>query len=699
MRSQSAARKIGGKSQPIRVCFAALLALCGWALLNVIVSPHIALAEAQIQTGTTPTHAFLQIGNQVLLDRPGFHLSKPQRSPDGHWLAVTMVPIGTGTATLAETYLFATSAGQLLARLNGHSPMWSADSRQLQLENTQGSFVYYVTEQRLEQQSIYPRQLDEVLVAAGSLAPPTYPQTIRVAHHPSNGCRSVSAWQVDTISFEEYVARVLPAEVPASWPAAALEAMAVAARTYAWQQILAGRSEYDVTDWANFQMMCDEHYPSTDAAVATTVGQYLTAKDGAPGFPISAMYSAENGHPTLTNPNVTYLQAVPDLFSIGRERWGHGYGLSQWGAYRRARAGQNYRQILAHYYSRVYLQNGLNPGQVVGGLVGWLPQTGLATDGLSLRSLVPADVPVQLIITASAGLTAPVTFLGDEAIWRAASPLAENTQVTAQLWVQAQLADQLSLTIDRSAPPTPLLQTPEQLTQPLLAVTLPTLADGEYMLRAQAADLAGNVRTLRYPLRIDTMPPTMVIQTTGLAVNRWYSEPVTVALAATDNASGVAQIVYELLSPPATAQPAAQPYTRPMTLTTGGVHAITYWAVDQAGNVATRDTLTVALDLAAPVVLLNQFLLRANVTRVGWQITDDGTGVAEVEMQVQQGDGTWQAAPWDFVTDTVADITLDPERAMKVRARARDHFGRTSEWVTIELWHAAAWLYLPIVQQ
>ncbi len=292
--------------------------LCGWVLLYALLTPQAARAETQIQTGDTPIHAWLQLDDQVLLDRPGFHLSTPQLSPDGRWLAVTVVPIGAGTAAWAETYVFAisdsASAGDPVAQLNGHSPRWSADSRAVEIENADGIFAYQVAEQQLIQRSVQTQEPVAAVAATAAHLSLAYPTTIRVAHHPSNGCRSVAEWQVETIPFEEYVARVLPAEVPASWPAAALEAMAVAARGYAWNQILAGRSNYDVTDWANFQMMCDARYPSTDAAVNTTAGQYLTAQGG---VPISAMYSAENGHPTLTNPNVTYLQAVPDLFSLG----------------------------------------------------------------------------------------------------------------------------------------------------------------------------------------------------------------------------------------------------------------------------------------------------------------------------------------------------------------------------------------------
>ena len=43
------------------------------------------------------------------------------------------------------------------------------------------------------------------------------------------------------------------------------------------------------------------------------------------------------------------VTGISELVVSGRG-FGHGMGLSQWGAERRARAGQGYRQILAFYY-------------------------------------------------------------------------------------------------------------------------------------------------------------------------------------------------------------------------------------------------------------------------------------------------------------------------------------------------------------
>lgn len=46
----------------------------------------------------------------------------------------------------------------------------------------------------------------------------------------------------------------------------------------------------------------------------------------------------------------TQSQRLPVAFQIKGKGFGHGVGLSQWGAYNLARQGYNYQQILTHYY-------------------------------------------------------------------------------------------------------------------------------------------------------------------------------------------------------------------------------------------------------------------------------------------------------------------------------------------------------------
>src|SRR4029077_1131748 len=43
------------------------------------------------------------------------------------------------------------------------------------------------------------------------------------------------------------------------------------------------------------------------------------------------------------------------VFLLDGRGWGHGVGMSQWGAEGYARHGYSYRQILAHYYPHTHL--------------------------------------------------------------------------------------------------------------------------------------------------------------------------------------------------------------------------------------------------------------------------------------------------------------------------------------------------------
>ena len=239
---------------------------------------------------------------------------------------------------------------------------------------------------------------------------------------------------VNTLDLEEYVAAVVSSEVPTSWPADALEAQAVAARTFAVAQKIAqgpgARAHLRST-------VLDQVYkgaaaPAALSAARATAGEVLTF--GA--APIAAYFSASCGGRSesgeggfnLATGTTPYLRAaeldgderpwtvsIPlsklaavlharlhaeiDSVSVaartasGRARTvrlgahtlsgvelrqiigyeklpsllfdvtvrsgvaiftgrgsGHGVGLCQWGARERARRGEHYREILAHYY-------------------------------------------------------------------------------------------------------------------------------------------------------------------------------------------------------------------------------------------------------------------------------------------------------------------------------------------------------------
>ncbi len=83
--------------------------------------------------------------------------------------------------------------------------------------------------------------------------------------------------RVKRIALETYVRGVVAAEMPASWPTAALQAQAVASRTYAITAH-AGGSKFDVYADTRSQMYLGRaaETPRTNAAVVATAGQIVT---------------------------------------------------------------------------------------------------------------------------------------------------------------------------------------------------------------------------------------------------------------------------------------------------------------------------------------------------------------------------------------------------------------------------------------
>ncbi len=99
---------------------------------------------------------------------------------------------------------------------------------------------------------------------------------------------------VESVKLEDYVRGVISAEVPATWPAEALKAQAVAARTYAITTDVAG-TNYDLYPDTRSQMYggVAAQTPATDAAVAATADQVVTYG----GVPVvTYFFSSSGGH-------------------------------------------------------------------------------------------------------------------------------------------------------------------------------------------------------------------------------------------------------------------------------------------------------------------------------------------------------------------------------------------------------------------
>lgn len=117
----------------------------------------------------------------------------------------------------------------------------------------------------------------------------------------------------NAVGLEDYLRGVVGAESPSGWPAAALQAQAVAARTYA---VATGGGLHADTRSQVYHGTAAET-AATDSAVASTSGQVVTYR----GVPIVAYFfstsggrteSVQNGFPGSTP--VPYLTSVPDPY-------------------------------------------------------------------------------------------------------------------------------------------------------------------------------------------------------------------------------------------------------------------------------------------------------------------------------------------------------------------------------------------------
>jgi stage II sporulation protein D len=128
---------------------------------------------------------------------------------------------------------------------------------------------------------------------------------------------------VNDVGVEEYLAGVVPVEMPSTWPVAALQAQSIAARSYAVRRLRPGVSYFDVPDDSTSQLYrgAVAEKPTTTAAIAATASTVLTTGSTI----INALFHSTGGGATESNENVytsatgkriakpvSYLRGVPD---------------------------------------------------------------------------------------------------------------------------------------------------------------------------------------------------------------------------------------------------------------------------------------------------------------------------------------------------------------------------------------------------
>ena len=127
---------------------------------------------------------------------------------------------------------------------------------------------------------------------------------------------------INIVELEDYVNGVLPEEMPSSWPAEALKAQAVAARTYGLRNRLRHKTEdYSVCATTHCQIYggIDVETAATREAVAATSGEVLFYANK----PAEALFHSDSGGMTESSEAV-WGNAVPYLLPVKEDVLGTG---------------------------------------------------------------------------------------------------------------------------------------------------------------------------------------------------------------------------------------------------------------------------------------------------------------------------------------------------------------------------------------
>ena len=171
-------------------------------------------------------------------------------------------------------------------------------------------------------------------------------------------------------------------------------------------------------------------------------------------------------------------------------------------------------------------------------------------------------------------------------------------------------------------------------------------------------DNAGNSATFTSPaVNIDLTQPSTSATVSGNSNGEWHTGPVSVALVASDNLSGVASTFYSIDGG------SAQPYSTTFSISNDGVHNVQFWSVDVAGNSETHQTRIVKIDATAPITQVsvsgaggaNDWYRSA--VQVSLSASDNLSGVQNLYYRIDGG--AIQNYSGTFALSTVGQHTVD----------------------------------------
>jgi hypothetical protein len=164
--------------------------------------------------------------------------------------------------------------------------------------------------------------------------------------------------------------------------------------------------------------------------------------------------------------------------------------------------------------------------------------------------------------------------------------------------------------------------------------TLPA-GDGTKTIEAEYRDAVGHVLGLSDDIFLDTTAPTTTASGTDA---NWHKTPVTVTLAASDSGGsgmigGLAKAQYKL-------DAGAWTTGTKLTVSTNGIHTVSYRSTDAAGNVETAKSFTVRIDTRKPTTKAYAAAVKKGKTvKLAYKVLDakPGCGQAAVTLKIYKG--------------------------------------------------------------
>jgi hypothetical protein len=211
--------------------------------------------------------------------------------------------------------------------------------------------------------------------------------------------------------------------------------------------------------------------------------------------------------------------------------------------------------------------------------------------------------------------------------------------------------------------------------------------DGAHTVNIRAQDLAGNISTpVSTKFTLDTTPPTIVI--TNPTATLTTNANLTIGGQVADTLSGAASLTASVDGSDVQVTFNASghfDFVTPFALdgTADGAHAISFRAVDRAGNASAPANVTFTLDATAPLVVITSpsdgSTTNVNVTVIG-KVTDNLSGVASLTLQLGSElpvPVTFDSAGnYTYLTSLPADGSADGSHT--VRLQATDAAGNVS---------------------